>query len=267
MTGCTKKRVPKMGGAPFMSVSDAYKEKYVWRRYRNSAFVRNATYSRARRSFVSCSVPVEKQRQYHCHKQGGRLRKYRGIVGTLDEHYFAGLKRPRHTQSRAAQKSSRQKGTAVHEDMTRVVDSGGAYEPELESSRMLKAWLEKRGHDFVGSELPVYIKWDDNKFDVHIECMTQVDLVTRCRKTRLYWAWEIKTGLLSPKRNGYIPCFKALPQSQLSKWHLQVFFGAYGLCCGGIPIKRTGVLRVFYSKRRKQWEVRHYQTPECLRVK
>jgi hypothetical protein len=95
--------------------------------------------------------------------------------------------------------------------------------------------------------VPVYIP--------KLKCMTQVDLVTRDRTTKVLHMWEIKCGRGASKKNmGKI--LANVPVSAFNMWELQRHYSCLGLARGNVAIdlKNSHVINIFKEKKKKRGE-------------
>ena len=185
---------------------------------------------------------------YYCKLGGPFTEKKRGLYSALRARFKIKSKRPgRNTSVRAS--SSKKRGSKAHDEVCNYVGTG--IKPKSPHARAFVRYLENElSHDLVASEVPVYI--------AELDCMTQVDLITKDYFTDELHMWELKTGRGANTRKHGPRLLKGVPNTKRNHWQLQRHYGWRGLVRGGVNIKfyNTHVVWVYTLKKSRKVEVK-----------
>lgn len=177
----------------------------------------------------------------------GRTKSFPGVHGTLKKKYTRGLSYIAEGPNKSKKYGSRERqGKQVHRAVFDYIRTGKYPSKKLLMARALIEYLEiDLDQEFQASEVPVLIP--------KLNCMTQVDLITRDRKTKALHMWEVKCGRGASKKNmGKI--LPKVPVSAFNMWELQRHYSCCGLIVGNVAVelKNSHVINIFKEKAKKK---------------
>jgi hypothetical protein len=172
--------------------------------------------------------------------------KYSGIISSLKNRYKVRDKKTSGKNTTLRVNSSLKLGKKVHREMFDYVRLGKA--PKTKLGKAVIHYFENvLTHDILASEVPVYIK--------ELNCMTQVDLITKDYFTDQLHMWELKTGRGANTRDHGPPIAKGVPNTKHNFWQLQRHYSCLGLIRGQVNIKLENSHVIHTSKRKRSKDV------------
>lgn len=192
-------------------------------------------------------VRFDTERYMYVLTRGGSQVRFNGLLSQLKWTYY-----PEYQSNRSKRKySTYVKGSNKHEGkntdkrVCEVIAMGGKRPKRLNKfARVILDYWEDNGHELQAGQVPVEVEqWAR---------ITQADAITRHKRTKKLWMWEIKTGYpvgAHRKQGKFKAPLAHVDCTAMNIWELQRHFTVQALIKAGVHISESRVIQVHTDRR------------------